>query len=130
MPSLKTTRRSPRATAKGAAKKTRSDAAETMDPRLEEVARAFAKDADVTSGRLMASFGLKVKGKIFAMVHRGHLVVKLPRERVDGLVTAKKGAHFDPGHGRPMKEWFSLTASNIPWLELVKEAHAFVRTRH
>jgi len=44
-------------------------------------------------------------GKIFAMLGRGSsLVVKLPRERVDELARAGKGQHFDPGHGRLMKE--------------------------
>jgi len=43
---------------------------------------------------------LSVNGKIFAMLVRGKLVVKLPKQRVDELVAARVGTYFDPGHGR------------------------------
>ena len=36
---------------------------------------------------------------------KGQFVAKLPRERVDELVRLGQGEHFDPGHGRKMKEW-------------------------
>src|SRR2546421_197363 len=72
---------------------------------FEKVTRAFARDADVSFGRLFASDGLKVNNKIFAMLVRGSLVVKLPKARVDALVAARQGDRFDPGHGRLMKEW-------------------------
>jgi hypothetical protein len=76
---------------------------------------------------MMASPGLKVSGKIFAMLVRGHLVVKLPRERVAALVGAGKGEQFDPRRdGRLMKEWVVLAADDPPWLDIAREAHAFV----
>ena len=40
---------------------------------------------------------LSVNGKIFAMLVRGKLVVKLPKQRVDGLVAGRAGTYFDPG---------------------------------
>ena len=47
--------------------------------------------------------GLKINNKVFAMVSsKGEFVVKLPRERVDALVSAGDGTRFDPGHGRLM----------------------------
>jgi hypothetical protein len=39
---------------------------------------------------------LNVNGKIFAMLVKDNLVVKLPRQRVDELVGARKGGFFDP----------------------------------
>ena len=36
------------------------------------------------------------------------VIVKLPKERVDELVSSGKGGCFDPGHGRVMKEWLSI----------------------
>ncbi len=69
---------------------------------------------------------LAVNGKIFAMFGRGALVVKLPKERVDELVTAGKGQRFDPGHGRLMKEWISVEVGALPWVPLAREAHRFV----
>jgi hypothetical protein len=90
------------------------------------VTRAFTQDADVSFGRLFASDGLKVNGKIFAMLVRGSLVLKLPKARVDALVAAKQGDRFDPGHGRLMKEWVVIEPGGGDWLALAKEARRFV----
>jgi TfoX/Sxy family transcriptional regulator of competence genes len=91
-----------------------------------EVTRAFAKDAEVSFGRLFASDGLKVRDKIFAMLVRGNLVVKLPKARVDALIAESKGARFDPGHGRLMKEWVVIAPGVDNWLAFAKEARSFV----
>jgi hypothetical protein len=91
-----------------------------------EVTRAFAEDVEVSFGRLFASDGLKVHGKIFAMLVRGSLVVKLPRARVDALIASESGERFDPGHGRLMKEWVVIAPGAGDWLALAREARAFV----
>ena len=70
---------------------------------------------------------LSVNGKIFAMLVRGKLVVKLPKERVGELVAARAGTYFDPGHGRLMKQWISIPAGKANWVELAREAHRFVK---
>lgn len=75
----------------------------------------------------MSSYGLKVNGKIFAMFGRGEFVTKLPKERVDQLVSDGKGRRFDPGHGRLMKEWVVVGAGKANWVELAKEAYDFVK---
>ena len=73
---------------------------------------------------------LKVNGKIFAMLVRGTLVVKLPRGRVDELVESGDGTRFDPRHGRPMKEWLVLSASSgLGWLPLAAEGMQHVASR-
>lgn len=79
------------------------------------------------SKRAFGATALKVGGKIFAMAVKGDLVVKLPRERVETLVAAGEGTRFDPGHGRPMKEWLVVppTAGHA-WLLLARESLAFV----
>lgn len=99
---------------------------ETIDPRFRPLVAAFSPDRRVTSGKMMASFGLRVDGKIFAMLVRGELVTKLPRERVNELVASGQGRQFDPGHGRLMKEWVVLESPDVPWLELAQEAYRFV----
>jgi hypothetical protein len=71
-----------------------------IDPRFASVMKAFAGDPSVSGGMMMSSFGLKVNGKIFAMMNRGKFVVKLPRGRVDAIVATGAGENFDPGHGR------------------------------
>ena len=72
------------------------------------------------------SNGLRVNGKIFAMLVRGELVVKLPAGQVDALVDSGKAERFDPGRGKRMKEWATLHAPEEEWLDLVRKAHRFV----
>jgi hypothetical protein len=97
-----------------------------VDPRFAPIVDAFRADPRVTSGKMMAAFGLKVDGKIFAMFPKGTFVAKLPKARVDELVAAGRGIHFDPGHGRVMKEWIALAGHEKTWPGLAKEARRFV----
>ena len=82
----------------------------------------------VGEGKGFGSTGqLKVDGKIFAMLVRGRLVLKLPRDRVSALVTSDDGEHFDAGKGRPMREWLALSpTSRKHWVALAREAMRFV----
>lgn len=76
---------------------------------------------------MFGSSGIKISGKVFAMVVKGKFVAKLPKERVDQLVRSGKAECFDPGHGRLMKEWVALPASACTmWIDLAKEARRFV----
>jgi hypothetical protein len=81
-------------------------------------------------GRRFGDGALKAHGRIFAMLAQGRLVLKLPRQRVDALIQAGLGERFDPGHGRIMKEWLSLSPdAPEDWLALAREALAFVAPR-
>ena len=110
--------------------KRRSPAAKSpaIDPAFARVMAAFADDPLVThGGKGFGSSGLKVKGKLFAMIaSSGNFVVKLPKARVEELVRLGKGKPFDPGHGRLMKEWVALDGSAAKWIPVAKEARAFV----
>jgi hypothetical protein len=99
-----------------------------VDPAFAPVVEAFRTDRAVTSGWMMASFGLKVNGRIFAMFPKGKFVAKLPKARVDALVRERVGKPFDPGHGRLMKEWIELSGHQATWVELAKEAYRFVKS--
>jgi hypothetical protein len=73
--------------------------------------------------------GLRFQNRIFAMFVRGRLVLKLPAGRVDALVAAGEGVHFDANKGTPMKEWLSLDPeSGLDWLPLAREALEFARS--
>jgi TfoX/Sxy family transcriptional regulator of competence genes len=76
---------------------------------------------------MFGSSGLKVGTKVFAMLVKGELVVKLPKHRVAQLVASGDGAPFDPGHGRLMKEWVTSPLRNFGgWEQLADEALQFV----
>ncbi|MGH2397164.1 MAG: hypothetical protein ACRDFW_09280 [bacterium] len=85
------------------------------------------KDRRVGTAKMFGAEGLKVHDKYFAMLYKGRLVVKLPKERVEALVKAKDGVYFDPGHGRLMKEWVAIQpGAQSRWLRLAEEARDFV----
>ncbi len=97
------------------------------DKAFEAVSGAFATDRSVTRGKMFGSAGMKVKNKVFAMLVKGELVVKLPRERVEAIVASKRGKDFDPGHGRLMKEWVAVgSPSEKEWIHIAREARDFV----
>ncbi len=100
----------------------------TPEQLWEPIARDQLARRGVTGGTgFGTNEGLRVSGKIFAMLVRGELVVKLPRDRVDELVEAGAARRFDAGKGRPMKEWASVPASaSRRWKGLVEEARTFV----
>lgn len=98
------------------------------DADYKKVIRAFSADRRVTvgDGKGFGSGGLKVDGKLFALVSsRGEFVVKLPRQRVAELVAKGVGKPFDPGHGRLMKEWIAMR-DGAEFLALAREARLFV----
>jgi hypothetical protein len=87
-------------------------------------------DAPGSEGKFGAA-ALKVNNRIFAMLVRHRLVLKLPGPRVDALVASGEGDHFDAGKGRPMAEWFALAAtSQVGWPSLADEAMQFVASKH
>jgi hypothetical protein len=99
--------------------------------RFEHLTRRFISEPTITQGTGFGSSpGLRVRGRIFAMLSGDALVVKLPQERVDQLVASRDGTHFDPGHGRVMKEWISVPLDKADeWEALAAEAFAFVERR-
>lgn len=80
--------------------------------------------------RAFGSTSLKTGGKIFAMLVKDRLVVKLPATRVEQLVADGVGERFDPGHGRIQKEWLSVYGSDPElWRTFAVESEAFVAKR-
>ena len=100
-----------------------------VDPLLQPIRQAFAKDAEVTVGRVLSANGLMVKGKLFAAISKGRLLVKLPKTEVAALIAEKRAAPFTSGGGRVMKEWATIGVENRDqWLDIARRARRFVGT--
>jgi hypothetical protein len=99
---------------------------EEAEERYEDLVGELLGIPEVTPPRGGGGFGrsaLRFQNKIFAMLVRGRLVLKLPAARVDALVASGDGIRFDANKGTPMKEWLSLEPeSGLPWLPLAREA--------
>lgn len=101
---------------------------------FEELSDRFLTESDVSQDQPVNQpkqrFGataLKTDGKIFTMLVKDRLVVKLPRQRVSALISAGEGGPFETQPGRAMKEWVTIPASTLErWLELAEEARGFV----
>jgi len=88
-------------------------------------ALAGAPDVDEGTG-LRLSGGLRVDGRIFAMLTLGALVVKLPAIRVAELLETDGVRSFVVGR-RTMREWVCVRPGAHDWERLAREALAYVR---
>jgi hypothetical protein len=98
----------------------------TPEERFENLVTAMLAEDGVTppgTGRGFGAGALRFHNKIFAMLVRGRLVVKLPAARADALVAAGEGDRFDANKATPMREWLSLApSSSLDWSRLADEA--------
>jgi hypothetical protein len=87
-------------------------------------------EPEVTEGTGFGSnAGLRVGGKIFAMLGDVGMVVKLPAARCLELVAEGRSRPFTAGKGRPMREWVVVAPDGGDWPALAREAMAFVGGR-
>lgn len=96
---------------------------EVFDP----IADGFLERDGVDIGRMFASEGLRVRGKIFALVSfDGDLMLKLPEPRTAQLVetgTAERVVMRE----RPMREWVTVSQQRFDdWAPLIEEAYVFL----
>ena len=94
------------------------------------IARTLLDEPGVTEGTgFGTNAGLRVSGRIFAMLGDGGMVVKLPAPRCLELVAAGRSRPFTAGKGHPMREWVVLAPDAGDWDALAREALAFVGGR-
>ena len=68
----------------------------------------FCEDQEVEDSTMMGHDCLRVNGEFFGMINgQGHLVVKLPAERVNELVASGAGENVAPS-GRVFREWVAI----------------------
>jgi hypothetical protein len=75
----------------------------------------------VNTGR--GAQGIKFGGKMFAMFHKGQLLVKLPPKRVSEVIASGEGLPHDPGTGKPMKNRVLIPDTNQAlWIAYCEES--------
>lgn len=100
----------------------------TPEESFAEVGQVLLREPGTTRGTgFGTSPGVKVDGKIAAMLVGGRLVVKLPADRCRELIGADGGEPLRMGR-RTMREWVTLDHERREeWLPLAREALRFVR---
>ncbi len=100
-----------------------SEAAAFYEKRREAMLRQKA----VSEKKMFGTTALCVGGKVFVFPWKKNLVFKLPEERVQQIIAAKKGEYFDPGHGRTSKTWVAVYPNaKRQWSKLIEDARTFV----
>jgi hypothetical protein len=92
-----------------------------------ELAQQLLADPGVTRSTMMGYPCLRANGAFFACVERatGHLIVKLPAQRVSALIAAGQALPFAPS-GRTFREWAAFpVADPAEWRALLAEARDF-----
>jgi hypothetical protein len=89
---------------------------------------ARSEGGPVTRGTMFGSQGLRTGRKYFAIWWHEQLVVKLPADRAQDLLSSGAGQVFEPMPGRPMNGWVLLRES-AEWDPLVAAARAHVEAQ-
>jgi YjbR len=100
------------------------------DAAFDAIATTLLPEPDVEEGTGFGTNpGLRTHQKIFAMLHDGELVVKLPADRCSELVSAGSARPFEIGR-RKMREWIGIVeVDEHEWLALAREARDYVGLR-
>jgi uncharacterized protein YndB with AHSA1/START domain/TfoX/Sxy family transcriptional regulator of competence genes len=98
----------------------------TPEMAFTELSETLLRERGVTAGKAFHSPGLKVDGRIFAMLVNDELVVKLPAERCAALTAAGAARPFESG-SRTMREWAVIEQPSATLPELARDALSFVR---
>lgn len=90
----------------------------------------FASNKLVELPKERGAQGLKHKGKMFAMFHKGDLLLQFSPERTQELISKGQGLPHDPGTGKPMKNRVLIPAEKKrSWKKLTEESLEFVSGR-
>ncbi|MGH3462799.1 MAG: hypothetical protein ACRDP9_15160 [Kribbellaceae bacterium] len=93
----------------------------------DEVAAGLA-DEGVTKGSMFGMPCLKTGKKVLGGLWGDAMNFKLPTEAREKALTLPGAEPFDPGMGRPMKEWVLVPLDeSASWRDLAAQALAYVR---
>jgi len=103
-------------------------AATPGEARFWDLAQPLLSRPGVERSTMMGLPCMRIHGAFFASCDRrtGDLLVKLPEDRVDGLVSSGRAHAFAPA-GRRFREWAAVPAERgRSWKRLLDEALDFV----
>ncbi len=94
---------------------------------FESIVSTLIDEPDVEEGTGFGTNpGLRSRSKIFAMLHSGELVVKLPADRCSELTAAGQARAFEIGH-KKTREWVRVAeVDQAQWRRLAGEARSYV----
>ncbi len=94
------------------------------------VVDTMLQNPDVTQSQKRGfGSGLRVGGKVFAMLVKSKLAVKLPPNSIEELLAKGEGELYESG-GRPTKDWIVVESnSQERWLSLAQEAMEYVAAK-
>jgi hypothetical protein len=100
---------------------------QSAETAFDAVATALLPYADVEEGTGFGTNpGLRTNGKIFAILHTGQLILKLPAGRCTALIATGEARAFQIGR-RTMREWVQFASvDEQQWLALAREARSYV----
>jgi hypothetical protein len=98
------------------------------EKQYESIIKNMTTEEGVVSSQMFGMPCLKVNGKAFAGLHKGEVMVFKLTDMAHKEALSLSGAHlFDPGMGRPMKEWVVVPVEyKDKWQHFAKEAKAYV----
>jgi hypothetical protein len=71
---------------------------------------------------------LKIRKKMFVMFNKERFIVKLPKDRVEELLTSEEVMPYDPGNGKIMREWVIIPEElSEKWISFASEAKQFAK---
>jgi len=96
---------------------------EIFDP----IAERYLARAGVDMGRMFGSEGIRIRGKVFALISfGGELMLKLPAARTVELVETGNAVRVEMA-GRSVREWvFVAIETPTMWEPLIAEAFAYL----
>ena len=101
-----------------------------MSDVYDEVKEHFASVEGVVVNAGRGAQGLKLGKKMFAMFHKGQLLVLLSPERVTEVVASGEALPHDPGTGKPMKDRVLVPdTKKESWISFCEESRRYLASK-
>lgn len=94
------------------------------DTLLDHLAAPFADDPDVQPGRIFGSPCLKVRGKVFLIVHTDDVTFKLPPEAHAQAMGLPGAERANPSGRRVLREWVTVPGTHAEHFPALAQAAA------